>query len=302
MLRATSLINRRVNIFLLSSFPLREKLFFLFLSFFTRPFETIDRKKLALRFDGRGGEGDDPRKSNRFATAKVLYAPRASINSHRGANGRKLVYINETIFHAVERKEEGKRKGREKESEGTGDYHPEAGNNDIRVQWDDGRFRCVRGGELRPTFVSTFLKNKARPKNRGGGWMDIHNESCRLEWRTRGTGQAVEIFLSAECLVFITRFSREKKKNPFPASLWTFVSRKRERERDEKKEFAFVFTFNRGTILDRGTPLYIYICIYIYTFPSLFVAVPWRKENYLGIGTFKTFRMFSYNFVNAVYG
>lgn len=214
MLRATSLINRRVNIFLLSSFPLREKLFFLFLSFFTRPFETIDRKKLALRFDGRGGEGDDPRKSNRFATAKVLYAPRASINSHRGANGRKLVYINETIFHAVERKEEGKRKGREKESEGTGDYHPEAGNNDIRMQWDDGRFRCVRGGELRPTFVSTFLKNKARPKNRGGGWMDIHNESCRLEWRTRGTGQAVEIFLSAECLVFITRFSREKKK-PF---------------------------------------------------------------------------------------
>lgn len=37
-------------------------------------------------------------------------------------------------------------------------------------------------------------------------------------------------------------------------------------------------------------------------FPSLFVAVPRRKENYLGIGTFKTFRTFSYNFINAVYG
>lgn len=262
MLRATSLINRRVNIFLLSSFPLREKLFFLFLSFFTRPFETIDRKKLALRFDGRGG-GDDPRKSNRFATAKVLYAPRASINSHRGANGRKLVYINETIFHAVERKEEGKRKGRVKESEGTGDYHPEAGNNDIRVQWDDGRFRCVRGGELRPTFVSTFLKNKARPKNRGGGWMDIHNESCRLEWRTRGTGQAVEIFLSAECLVFITRFSREKKKTLFPR-LYGLLYPVKEREREMKKKNSP--SFSRSTVEQSSIEAHPYTYIYVYTY------------------------------------
>lgn len=131
--------------------------------------------------------------------------------------------------------------------------------------------------------------------------MDIHNESCRLEWRTRGTGQAVEISLGRVFSVYNSFFT---KKNPFLASLWTFVSRKRERERE--KEFASVFTFNRGTILDRGTPfIYIYVYIYyiyIYTFPSLFVAVPRRKENYLGIGTFKTFRTFSYNFVNAVYG
>lgn len=138
-----------------------------------------------------------------------------------------------------------------------------------------------------------FLKNKARPKNRRGGWMDIHNESCRLEWRTRRTGQAVEISLGRVFGVYNSFFT----KNPFPASLWTFVSRKRERERG-KKEFASAFTFNRGTIRSRHTLIY----IYIYYIRSLFVAVPWRKENYLGIGTFKTFRTFSYNFVNAVYG
>lgn len=130
--------------------------------------------------------------------------------------------------------------------------------------------------------------------------MDIHNESCRLEWRTRGTGQAVEISLGRVFSVYNSFFT---KKNPFPASLWTFVSRKRERER---KRIRLRFHVEQSSI-EAHPYIYIYIhvyiyYIYIYTFPSLFVAVPRRKENYLGIGTFKTFRTFSYNFVNAVYG
>lgn len=132
------------------------------------------------------------------------------------------------------------------------------------------------------------------------GWIFTTNRAVL----NGGQGERVKPwkFLSAECLVFITRFSR--KKTLFPR-LYGLLYPVKERERE--KEFASVFTFNRGTILDRGTPLYIYIYvyiyyIYIYTFPSLFVAVPRRKENYLGIGTFKTFRTFSYNFVNAVYG
>lgn len=93
-------------------------------------------------------------------------------------------------------------------------------------------------------------------------WMDGWIFTTNRAVLNGGQGERVKPwkFLSAECLVFITRFSR--KKTLFPRSLWTFVSRKRERERE--KEFASVFTFNRGTILDRGTPLYIYIHVYIY--------------------------------------
>lgn len=110
-----------------------------------------------------------------------------------------------------------------------------------------------------PLLFPRSWKTKLDPRTAVvDGWMDIHNESCRLEWRTRGTGQAVEISLGRVFSVYNSFFT---KKNPFPESLWTFVSRKRKRERE--KEFASVFTFNRGTILDRGTPLYIYICLYI---------------------------------------
>lgn len=154
-----------------------------------------------------------------------------------------------------------------------------------------------------PLLFPRSWKTKLDPRTAVvDGWMDIHNESCRLEWRTRGTGQAVEISLGRVFSVYNSFFT---KKNPFPESLWTFVSRKRERERKRIRLRFHVQPWNNPR--SRHTLIYIYIhvyiyYIYIYMFPSLFVAVPRRKENYLGIGTFKTFRTFSYNFVNAVYG
>lgn len=92
------------------------------------------------------------------------------------------------------------------------------------------------------------------------GWIFTTNRAVL----NGGQGERVKPwkFLSAECLVFITRFSR--KKTLFPR-LYGLLYPVKERERE--KEFASVFTFNRGTILDRGTPLYIYMFIYIiYTY------------------------------------
>lgn len=135
-------------------------------------------------------------------------------------------------------------------------------------------------------------------------WMDGWIFTTNRAVLNGGQGERVKPwkFLSAECLVFITRFSR--KKTLFP-SLYGLLYPVKERERERKRIRLRFHVQPWNNPRSRHTLIYIYVYIYyiyIYTFPSLFVAVPRRKENYLGIGTFKTFRTFSYNFVNAVYG
>lgn len=140
--------------------------------------------------------------------------------------------------------------GNGEEISGTRDYHPEAGNNDIRV-YTEARPVCS-GGRVAAHFC--FHVSEKQSSSQEPGVVDIHNESCRLEWRTRRTGQAVEISLGRVFGVYNSFFT----KNPFPAPLCTFVSRKRKRGK-KKEKFASVFTFNRGTIRSRHTLVYIYI-------------------------------------------
>lgn len=111
-----------------------------------------------------------------------------------------------------------------------------------------------------PLLFPRSWKTKLDPRTAVvDGWMDIHNESCRLEWRTRGTGQAVEISLGRVFSVYNSFFT---KKNPFPESLRTFVSRKRERERERKNSPPF----SRSTVEQSSIEAHPYIYIYIYMF------------------------------------
>lgn len=150
--------------------------------------------------------------------------------------------------------------GNGEEISGTRDYHPEAGNNDIHV-YTEARPVCS-GGRVAAHFC--FHVSEKQSSSQEPGVVDIHNESCRLEWRTRRTGQAVEISLGRVFGVYNSFFT----KNPFPAPLCTFVSRKR--KRGKKRKNSPPFSRSTAEQSDRGTPLYIYI--YTYTFPSLFAA------------------------------
>lgn len=127
---------------------------------------------------------------------------------------------------------------------------------------------CVRAGELRPTFVS--WKTKLDPRTAVvDGWIFTTNRAVL----NGGQGERVKPwkFLSAECLVFITRFSR---KTLFPL-LYGLSYPVKEREREREKRIRLRFHVQpRNNPIEAHPYIYIYI---LYTFSLCRCTVAKRK-------------------------